>query len=129
MLPNNIPLGWPPNLSKGSRLDYFLWWKWEKSLNCFEGCQHIISSMHGWRRVVCLIMCLAWCDLEAYRRGVTVTNYIWWKWEKTAKVSMEGQGHIFTFALIFSGSTCDTEGSCVQWIVFFLFLQYWGTKE
>ncbi len=29
-------------------------------------------------------------------------------------ICMEGQGHIFTFDLIFSGSICHAEGSCIQ---------------
>ncbi len=44
-----------------------------------------------------------WYSLEAYRRRVTVPNYFWRKWGKSQKVSIEGQGHIFTIDLIFVG--------------------------
>ncbi len=33
----------------------------------------------------------------------------------------EGQGHIFTIDLIFSGSTCHAKGSCIQWTLFLFF--------
>ncbi len=33
-------------------------------------------------------------------------------------IYIEGQGHIFTTDLIFGGSMCHAEGSCVQWTVF-----------
>ncbi len=54
-----------------------------------------------------------WCDLEAYRRGVTVINYFLRKMGKILEsISMEGQGH--TIDLIFTGSTYHAEGSCIQ---------------
>ncbi len=64
-----------------------------------------------------------WCGLETYQRGVSDCDKLFWrKWEKTYKIIyMEGQGHIFTVDLIFSGSKCHAEESCIQWTVLFFF--------
>ncbi len=50
---------WPRNLLKGSDLDHFggVGVKIGKTLeNIFGGCQHIISSMHRLRKVICYII-------------------------------------------------------------------------
>ncbi len=40
--------------------------------------------------------------------------------ENLGIICMGGQGHIFTFDLIFSGWLCYAEGSCIQWTVLLL---------
>ncbi len=110
------PLGWPRSLLKGSDDNQFLGMKMGKNLRHF--CRAWMYYLNVWLEKGGMSPNYApWCGLEAYQRGVTLTNYCWCKWDKNLKsICLEGQSHIF----IFSGSTCHAEGSCVQWTVFFL---------
>ncbi len=64
-------------------------------MKCFGRCQRIISSMH---RSKMLLNYTPWSGLEAYWRGVTVTNYFAWKWgKKTYKVSMGGRSMTYIY--------------------------------
>ncbi len=111
-------LGWPKSLLKGSDLDQIWWWKWEKTLKCFEGRQRIISSMHGWRKVVySLIMPLgvAWILSKG-------NKLFWVKMRKILEsICIKGQCHIVTIDLFFSGSTCHAEGSSIKWTAYVYF--------
>ncbi len=49
--------------------------------------QHIISSMHTWRKVICYIVMALLVCLEAYWRGVTSTNVLGVKMGKTCRPS------------------------------------------
>ncbi len=53
------------------------------------------------------------CGLAAYRRAVNGTNFFFENGKKLF-ICMEGQGHVFTFDLIFSWSTCHAKGSCIH---------------
>ncbi len=108
---------WPNGLLKESYFDQFCGVNMGKM---FGGHHFIISSMYGWRKVVCyqiIPLVVAQKPIEG--------GWPWWlflvKMEKNLEgIGLEGQGHIFTFDLIFAGSSCHIEGSCVLWMVFYL---------
>ncbi len=91
----------------------FWWWKWENLFAAKKlGDRHYLIN--------------TWLEKD----GMLPNYALVWPWslskgsgrDKLFLVKMgknvESQGHIFTFDLIFSGSVCHTEGSCVLWTVF-----------
>ncbi len=89
-------MGCPRSQLKGSDLDQFLGVKMEKD-GFFWVCQCIISSMHGWRKMVCYLIIL--CPLMWPRSLSKGSEWLWQiifgeNGENLRKVSMESQGHI-----------------------------------
>ncbi len=81
--PNDAPCD---GLSKVSYLDQFGGGgggvgKWENLWNVRRASTHYV--INAWLEKSGMLPNYApWCGLEAYRRGVTMINYFWWKWKK-----------------------------------------------
>ncbi len=64
-----------------------------------------------------------WGGLEANWKRITLTiSFMVKMGQMLESICMEGQGHIFTIDLIFWESKCHAEKSCIQWMVFFIYM-------
>ncbi len=110
MLPNFVCWGGLEAYWRGMTLTSFYGAENGKKNQVFGGHQHIISSMHGWRKLVCYLFMPFGVAYKSIEEEWLCQIIFGENGKNPREISMESQEHIFTIDLIFSGSNVPCRG-------------------